>query len=483
MRIFGEKSGFAFEAGELADHGCRLSLWINNELIWAEEDSEGRRPISIDPVSFLYHMGIYWINIFYSQSFSEYDEIVFSSNGPEQCIKDILFGYANDDSVSSEKKEEELLIFDRIHNMSLWNDESCLPSVYMFKVGNKMRFFYDENKISFDLAYIREIFESFGEYISNELFSIDKNGHAPTAWRNRYSVDTAGLIALKSGITEQDYPISYEILKNDVESRSDAHRLRDTPYSIAARLSRGTVDDGAMSELLAVLREIKTISDPFPISENLLHLSGNATAFLQSGNSGNSDPNWLDGNALANFVREQMGIQEAFVDIRSILGDLGVAILERRLPSEIYALALWEDLNAAPMIVTNSRHSDGYHKEAGMRANLAHELCHILVDRENTLPVADILFNGRKTPMEQRARAFAAEFLCPENLAADLLSSSAKDISLVELASKFQVSRSVLAFQLCHSNRLDAVSGATKIKREVKAIVAEAQSRLQGDLY
>ena len=60
--------------------------------------------------------------------------------------------------------------------------------------------------------------------------------------------------------------------------------------------------------------------------------------------------------------------------------------------------------------------SDRNRRTSGRRAALAHEICHLLVDRDGALPFAEIIDGRCREVAEQRARAFAAEFLLPRSV-------------------------------------------------------------------
>ena len=118
-----------------------------------------------------------------------------------------------------------------------------------------------------------------------------------------------------------------------------------------------------------------------------------------------------------------MGIvEDQKVDVESVLERLGVEVRTVGLHCEgLDAVAAWG--SHGPVVVVNP---DGMHAKsaAGRRATLAHELCHLLLDRERRLPVADV--QGRSVRpsharLERRANAFAAEFLLPPLSAAAVL--------------------------------------------------------------
>ena len=126
---------------------------------------------------------------------------------------------------------------------------------------------------------------------------------------------------------------------------------------------------------------------------------------------------WAQGYQLAEdfierFFEPSPSSTRASVDIRRILADLGVEVVEVRLTDEtIRAVAIAGPLHR-PCVAWNSaceRNAD----ERGHRFALAHELCHLLFDADAGRSFA--LASGPWAPVdvEQRADAFAAMLLMP----------------------------------------------------------------------
>jgi hypothetical protein len=99
------------------------------------------------------------------------------------------------------------------------------------------------------------------------------------------------------------------------------------------------------------------------------------------------------------------------------------------------------------------------------RVTQAHELCHLLLDRGHGFTAVEVLQSRMPIRIEQRARAFAAEFLLPAPLAIEIWMGAGKpfehvnlDRLLRQLSRRFGVSRSVAGWQLEH--------GASQYDRE-----------------
>jgi hypothetical protein len=95
-----------------------------------------------------------------------------------------------------------------------------------------------------------------------------------------------------------------------------------------------------------------------------------------------------------------------------------------------------------------------------LRTSVAHELCHALFDDDEELAEARVdqrrVFDdriGEVDPVEQRATAFAAEFLAPKASVVERFNSSARDKrSLLQIAAYFGVSSAVAFRQLTNGD-------------------------------
>jgi len=96
-------------------------------------------------------------------------------------------------------------------------------------------------------------------------------------------------------------------------------------------------------------------------------------------------------------------------------------------------------------------------RQGAARVTVAHELCHLLVDRGQALGAVDILNGQMPLAVEQRARAFAAELMLPSEAAAQVWVASKPQITkhgvasvLKRLTQRFGVTTSIAAWQLEH---------------------------------
>ncbi|HJW76296.1 MAG TPA: ImmA/IrrE family metallo-endopeptidase [Thermoleophilia bacterium] len=105
------------------------------------------------------------------------------------------------------------------------------------------------------------------------------------------------------------------------------------------------------------------------------------------------------------------------LDIEHILRErLNVEVAEFAIPSrQVDAFAVWGPRHG-PLVLWNPLGLFSSDPE-GRMATLAHELGHLLIDRDGALPLMELLRGKTPEKHEQRARAFAAELLLPQAVA------------------------------------------------------------------
>jgi Zn-dependent peptidase ImmA (M78 family) len=159
------------------------------------------------------------------------------------------------------------------------------------------------------------------------------------------------------------------------------------------------------------------------------------------------------GYELASWFRKYCGIRKhtdvAFPHL--VLKGWNVRVHDLTLHHSIDAVAVW-GRSHGPNVIVNPR---GLHSqnEKGRRATLAHEVLHLLVDRLVALPVAEVIGGRISEKVEQRAKAFAAEFLLPRTAAAEVVR-HAPDVTtaLDSLSEHWGVSFTVAMRQILNSD-------------------------------
>lgn len=117
------------------------------------------------------------------------------------------------------------------------------------------------------------------------------------------------------------------------------------------------------------------------------------------------------GQQLAEQVRDRLGNREHHLDIERLLREWHVDVQDEDLSDEsVDAATVWGAAHG-PLILLNTRSWRG--APWARRMSLAHELCHLLVDRGRAAEVMVASTPWAPPEIEKRANAFAAELLLP----------------------------------------------------------------------
>jgi Zn-dependent peptidase ImmA (M78 family) len=153
---------------------------------------------------------------------------------------------------------------------------------------------------------------------------------------------------------------------------------------------------------------------------------------------------WEQGYELAESLHELLRLSGEPVDIRGLIEDLDISVVDRELEDSTVRGCSIVGPQHKPTIVMN-RGSRYAATEVAVRFTLAHELCHILFDRSHGRRLA--IASGPWAPrgIERRANAFAAMFLMPSALVQRAVADSPDPITdlngVAAVAQRLNVSR------------------------------------------
>jgi Zn-dependent peptidase ImmA (M78 family) len=191
-----------------------------------------------------------------------------------------------------------------------------------------------------------------------------------------------------------------------------------------------------------------------PLNPSLIEASKAAQKWLDD----HFDPTWKDfdeGYELATWFRRYRQIKNDSdtVHVDRIISDWNVGAIGREFAPSLDAIAVW-GRSHGPTIIINSKGVHA-HSSGGRRATLAHEICHILLDRKSALPIVEVLGGIVPKGIESRARAFAAELLLPRAAAHRVVrNSDSLQAAVDKLADQYRVSAALAAWQITNSGAL-----------------------------
>ena len=290
------------------------------------------------------------------------------------------------------------------------------------------------------------------------------------AWRNRLPRDREGMATWDAELLDLPLTVAQSLNFEPIDDPRDLAFPND--LRMAARLAYAS--DIKVTALREALDEIRA-HGPVQTTE-LDGFAERASDGLSATLLSDMRP-WEKGHALALWLRKQLGVAEGRFDIEGLLRAWGVSIREIDLATpHIDAIAAWGD--HGPVIVVN-RSGTRSHSPTGQRATLAHELCHLLIDRSGALPVAEAQGDRVRTmpDIEKRANAFAAELLLPREDAGRVLRQWGYVQKAVDvLMERFDVSR-VMTLRQLGNHPFDAGGPTTEQRAEIKRLIDD-ESRI-----
>lgn len=430
-------------SAEAATYG-KLMLWIHEDLIWGSMDRIGREsPVVWSWVELLEFLSNAWPYLLYESGYPLGLRPIWPAKLRDEA--ETRWQTAPEEIVADE--EEEIFAFEETHDLARCLHGLFAPSVWIVREGGLMTIGTDRRTTRRPYKETIDVLESLGEAIRSRLSGL-KDGRSRAAvrgWDDRLAMDPWSLAEIAT-----HWPAEELRSAAGTDDPWQAFGIEGKTFHITealeiAGLTRGFLGVEQLKDILRRLRSLGRADTP-----ELDRLSEAAAGILE--NDADIKP-YHQGYRLANWLRERLGVGEAGgrVDVEGFIHDLGVHIENVDLASNLLdAVACWGPRHGPGVWMNrNEKHAK---VEGARRATLAHELCHLLVDREGALPLADVINGNTPRWVEQRADAFAAEFLLPRSAAKGGLSPGVDmDTCVGRLTKEYGVSRELTAWQIRNS--------------------------------
>lgn len=434
-------------------------LYVNNKPFWFFDTVDDPAPVSWTWVDFLEHVTAIWRNLVIEQGypFSWLDDF----NMPLANIWEIAEErWSRLGEAAADAESDVLGQFVDRHNLSAGWVGMSLPALLWLRSGESV-WLYPEGapviRASFTdcLIVLRDICDKIAESCKDS--SHQRVATAVASWKSLRYIDPAEYISLQgrcvsdmlSVVQGDDSASGFWEIPAQIDLREAAN---DSQLLAAARMTAPVVEDPAV--IRTILQLIK--SAPKASCRQLDAISAEAHDFLSRRPLAYP---YAYGYALAEWVRDSwLKTSQNRFDIEGLIADLSIGVEAVNFEtSAIEAIAIWG--SHGPHIFLNTEHS--YHQNTRRRRmTLAHELCHLLIDRKGALPAVDVLGGAVDHFIEQRANAFAAELLLPRVSVVTLWSSGKPLFNdlIKRLMSEFDISKSVACAQIFNSNIYDQLS-------------------------
>lgn len=459
LRKIGTHDGLLLEIelSEDEQHERRLGwglvrLSLGGEPVWTDDDSLSEpKPLFWTWVDLLEFLARSWPWLLLEESYP----IPVSPLHPGYLQREAERRW--EDTPDSDAAHEERLVqrFIRRHDLAAGLKGLFLPSVVLMRAGEYFVCHSPDTGQTLTRACsevagtLREVGELIAQFVADG--SHPRGAAAAAEWQRRSDKLTRAAVSIRSGLHDNARRI---VQQNDRDEEfwgfDPSEPERDTEIFAAARMTVGVVSHERQRELLQLIRSTPGRTTP-TLDTDARELSLEVRGDAKPHDQGYFAAAWLR-------ARLVYGADDP-VDPELVIKDYGVGIDRIELAgSAIEAIAAWGP-NHGPVVILNSWAGARPAHRHGARTTLAHELCHLLLDREGMLPMGEALGGNTLEFPEKRARAFAAEFLLPREAAAAKVRASSDLVGAIsDMVGDFNVSEELVAWQIRNSSSWNALN-------------------------
>uniref|UniRef100_UPI004055AFD6 ImmA/IrrE family metallo-endopeptidase n=1 Tax=Candidatus Electrothrix sp. TaxID=2170559 RepID=UPI004055AFD6 len=405
---------------------------LDGEPVWFTEDAEGREiPVQWTWVDLLNFLGRWWPWLILEEDYP----FPFQPLYPGYLLREAELRWQEVPEEQAEKEEDEVHRFIARHDLAEAFKGIFLPSLILLRQGNTCHISAGlrRNQV-LPWPGVQGTLEELGRFLA-EGVSGSSNPRAQYAldlWRRREDRKSELELDLTTGIA------------NDLRKGFQCVDWNSMEIRAVARMSSKTVILSDQQEFLQRIAAVPRRDTP-----ELDRLTEKLHKDFQEIGAPHNQGYWT-----ASRLRGILGLSwNEHVEPRNYLEQWGVLIDEiqiERCPVE--AVTAWGDKHGPAIILNIGSGSRAAH-DFGRRATLAHEMAHLVLDRDRALPAGEVL--GGRTPEypEKRARAFAAELLLPRELAENAVREyTSLEEAALYLQKKYRVSTELLAWQINNSH-------------------------------
>lgn len=435
-----------------------LRVWLAGQCVWCQSveasavESEIPAPVCWTWVDLLHGLARIWPWLRLEEGYP----LTISPEHPGKLLDVAEARWRDLAQGQAEAEEDELFDFRQRHDLSLLLRGIALPPLWWVKEGGEAVLWSPEcpDPVRISQKSALAMWEEIGDFLHAALVDAEapRAVEAIRRWQGREQAVTKHFLPVATGM---DWSALAELAGTEVSDDiagflgygAESPVVPDSSAAIgnellmAARMTTGYVGVEYQRQILLAIKQL-----PYSVTPELDALMRCVPEFSSE------IPAWQQGYDLAHWLRQQMQIApETLIKPEQWLQEWNVAVQSMELPVALDALAVWGPTHG-PAIIYNTHSLSRSATLNGRRTALAHEICHLLVDREGALPVAEVLRGASPRWAEKRANAFAAELLLPREQVATAVVGSADMLAMLsQLEKNFQVSRELICHQLFNS--------------------------------
>ena len=445
--------------GEPATTFAAISVCLDDIIFWPmETDSPEGSQLEWYADQLLSHLVKHWKRLVLEQNYPIPVQPAAPS-GAWDCARTRWSGLPREIVL---EEEDRLMAFDKAHNLAnAFGGIFELGCFWVFRECNNITL--DNGIRSKHIPYeiVVNALSVAGDRIAERLSEVGsgKWDAVIERWKSRDHGDSLQMLKLATNIAPSTLAslVSQRLLPLNDNVMEVA---KETEVKVAARMA-GALPADAIVEVIRAVLACRFVNAPV-----LDEWSEAVMARLELNDAAYP---YEQGVTAADAMREFLGIEDsARVDPFALFDQAGVICQEIDLYPDVDAIACWGPSHG-PAVVINPLAKRLKNKTAVMRnsaqarVTAAHELCHLLLDRDHMVSTVEVL--GGRTPnaIEQRARAFAPAFLLPKSQARKAwdeegqpTDQAALDRLLRSLCGRFGVTRIVSSWKIEHGIGNDA---------------------------
>lgn len=354
-----------------------------------------------------------------------------------------------------EEEEEEAHRFLIRHDVAQCFKGIYFPSVYLMRLGNSIEISTAENAATVQLPLLKVAADL--EQIGNQLAKwADVTGQgrgklAAQRWYSRKERLDQNALSLLAGLLPDNLAQLHPDATRAAYWEFDPHApLNDTELLAAARMTNSVLLPNQQHRLLEHIRKIPKTATP-----RLDTLAASLKDNFEDTGKPHDQGYWA-----AAWLRHELAYEpHQSINPLALLQQWDIIVQNIEIPdTSLDALACWGPRHGPAILLNTASQSTAAHIH-GENSTLAHEICHLLMDRECALPVAEVLNGNTPERLEKRARAFAAELLLPRSVAAHHVRNGEDVKTVIETLSRaYQVSLELVGWQIINSDSYAALT-------------------------
>jgi len=452
IRTIGKDPGLRFEMqldspskGGASLAWGNLCLYFDEEIIWESESptsSNKPKPVHWSWIELLEFLGKWWPWLTMEEGYP-----IPSINPLYPCHLQNEAERRWDDLSEETVEIEEMEVFryHARHDLAMALNGCYLPSLLVKRQG--AQFIFSSASLRESLfrpadEVIATLIE-LGEYLADSIkgSTTERAQLALSQWNSRADLLPIETVHIRTGLdTSEIVALTADEDPQNFWEWDATAPFDDTEILAAARMSRGILPSSVQRSLLKRIKEIPKAATP-----KLDKLSASIDLLFSEIGKPHKQGYWL-----AEYLRRHL--KKSIDDVISpeaLLQQWNISITEEALESSLIdAISVWGRCHG-PAIILNTTYPAKPSHLHGKYSTLAHEICHLLVDRKRALPVGEVLGGNVAEYAEKRARAFAAELLLSrEHAARTYFKSDSLETAIEALSNDHEVSEQLVGWQL-----------------------------------